>query len=101
MRKDNYNGIEISSVSKPIKQVNMISKLITMLLELMFGLPIRGERLSKPTFTTVLPKQQLPIEQWVKDINFGRRWLTDTDWRTRHRRKMNERQSDIIQLERC
>ena len=70
-----------------------------MLLELMFGLPIKGERLSKPTFTTSIPKDQPLFEQWVKDVNFGRRWLTDTDWRTRHRRKINER-SDIIEIER-
>lgn len=79
-----------------------MNKIITMLLELMFGLPIRGERLSKPTFTTVLPKQQPPIEQWVKDVNFGRLWLTNVSWKDRHRRKMNEQQqSDIIQIERC
>ena len=74
----------------------MINKLLTML----FGLPIKGERLSKPTFTTSIPKIQPPFEQWVKDVNFGRRWLTNVDWKDRHRRKMNE-QSDIIQIERC
>jgi hypothetical protein len=43
------------------------------IIEFLFGVRVKGESISIPTFKTTTPKEQPDFSTWFSSVNFGRR----------------------------
>jgi hypothetical protein len=67
----------------------MILRIKSLLLVVLLGDRVKGEKLSEPTFTTTYVGPVLSESQWTKYVGFGRRWMMNIDWKDQHRQMMN------------
>jgi hypothetical protein len=58
--------IKISFLKLSKRQKNKIKK---MLKDFFFGKPIKGKRIRKPTYRTLLPPNYISYDQWIKTAN--------------------------------
>ena len=50
-----------------------MSLLINYMIEFLFGVRVKGESISLPSFKTTTPESQPDFSTWFSSVNFGRR----------------------------